>query len=296
MTTTNNPREIAFNGVRLRFDSKKSFDELVSALLADVGEKPLMIDDLPAKFDSWESYKAEVESHVGPSGFILFAVMNHGAWIKKVQIQKKVLRVVIGNPLLAITMLRHDLTAGLFAPVELILIEEDDDQSSLTYVRPSSLMVVETNEPLLAAARELDAKLQALAAKVTATKATGPLAVLEAAFKIIPGKETDFLAYQASVVPLAAAQPGFRAAYSGPVWDSTWVYFGARFDSEEQMNAWLRWARSAFLLFLRCRRISSNVMMAAMSFRTLNARQLVEKVVGGTKYDDAEEVKVRDAA
>jgi len=37
-------------------------------------------------------------------------------------------------------------------------------------------------------------------------------------------------------------------------------------------------------------------MMAAMSFRTLNARQLVEKVVGGTKYDDAEEVKVRDAA
>ena len=44
---------------------------------------------------------------------------------------------------------------------------------------------------------------------MTATKATGPLAVLEAAFKIIPGKEAGFLAYQASVVPLAAAQPGF---------------------------------------------------------------------------------------
>ena len=57
---------------------------------------------------------------------------------------------------------------GLFAPVELIVIEEDQDQSSLTYVRPSSLMVVGTNEPLLAAAKELDAKLQALAAKVTA--------------------------------------------------------------------------------------------------------------------------------
>ena len=110
----------------------------------------------------------EVESHVGPSGFILFALMNHGAWIKKVAIRKKVLRVVIGNPLLAITMLRHDLTAGLFAPVELIIIEEDNNQSSLTYVRPSSLMVVEKNEPLLAAAEVLDAKLQMLAAKVTA--------------------------------------------------------------------------------------------------------------------------------
>ena len=73
---------------------------------------------------------------------------------------------------------------------------------------------------------------------MAATQATGPLAVLEAAFKIIPGKETAFLAYQASVVPLAAAQPGFRTGYSGPVWDTAWVYFGARFDSEEQMNAW----------------------------------------------------------
>jgi heme-degrading monooxygenase HmoA len=73
---------------------------------------------------------------------------------------------------------------------------------------------------------------------MTETTATGPLAVLESGFKIIPGKETDILAYQAKVVPLAMEQDGFRAVYSGPVRDSTWVYFGARFDSEEQMNAW----------------------------------------------------------
>jgi uncharacterized protein (DUF302 family) len=51
-------------------------------------------------------------------------------------------RFIIGNPTIAITMLRDDLTAGLFAPVELILIEESDGGCSLTYVRPSSLMVV----------------------------------------------------------------------------------------------------------------------------------------------------------
>jgi integrase len=36
--TTSNPREIPLNGIRLRFDSKKRFDELVSSLLADVGD------------------------------------------------------------------------------------------------------------------------------------------------------------------------------------------------------------------------------------------------------------------
>jgi hypothetical protein len=64
-------------------------------------------------------------------------------------------------------MLRHDLTAGLFAPVEMLLIDDGEGHSSLTYMKPSSLMVVEHNPELLSAAKELDAKLAALAAKVT---------------------------------------------------------------------------------------------------------------------------------
>jgi uncharacterized protein (DUF302 family) len=166
-------REIPFNGVRIRFDSEKSFDDAVRSLLDDVGESPLAIDDVAVEHESWASYESEVASHVGPSGFILFALMNHGAWVKKVGIHKKALRAVIGNPLLAITMLRHDMAAGLFAPVELLLMEEDGDRCSLTYVRPSSLMVVEKNEPLSAAAEALDAKLWALAAKVMAQCARG---------------------------------------------------------------------------------------------------------------------------
>ena len=162
-----NLREITFNGVRLTFDSNKSFDDVVSSLLADVGDKPVLLNEVAANSESWDSYKKVIESRVGPSGFSLFAIIDHGAWIKKVGIRKKVVRFIIGNPMIAITMLRHDLTAGLFAPVELILVEEGDGRCSLTYVRPSSLMVVETNDALLDAARQLDAKLQVLATKVT---------------------------------------------------------------------------------------------------------------------------------
>jgi uncharacterized protein (DUF302 family) len=99
---------------------------------------------------------------------MLFTLFDHGAWIKMAGIDRKVLRVILGNPLIAITMLRHDVTAGLFAPVEVLLVDEGEDRSSLSYVQPSSLMVVEDNPQLLSAAKELDAKLAALAAKVTA--------------------------------------------------------------------------------------------------------------------------------
>jgi len=165
---TSDPRIIPFAGVQLRFDSTKSFDELVAALLADVGDQPVLINGIAARFEDWASYEHEVARYVGPSGFMLFASFDHGAWIKKAGIDRQVLRLVVGNPLIAITMLRHDVTAGLFAPVELLLLEQDGDRSSLIYVKPSSLMVVEDNPALLAAAEELDAKLAALAAKVTA--------------------------------------------------------------------------------------------------------------------------------
>jgi uncharacterized protein (DUF302 family) len=98
---------------------------------------------------------------------MLFSLLDHGGWIPKAGIDRKALRVILGNPLIAITMLRHDVSAGLFAPVELLLTDEGAG-SGLTYVKPSSLMVVEPNDELLSAAVELDAKLAALAEKVTA--------------------------------------------------------------------------------------------------------------------------------
>jgi uncharacterized protein (DUF302 family) len=165
--STPDVREIPFNGVRVRYDSANSYDELLAALLADIGERPVLIDDIGKSSDSWESYEREVQSHVGPSGFMLFGLFNHGGWIAKAGIHRKVMRVILGNPLIAITMLRHDVTAGLFAPVELLLTDEGEGRSSLTYVKPSSLMVVEENPELLSAAEQLDAKLAALAAKVT---------------------------------------------------------------------------------------------------------------------------------
>lgn len=162
--------ETRFDGVRVRYDSAKSYDELVAALLADIGENPVPIDDIAATTGDWQAYEERVQTHVGPSGFMLFGIFDHGAWITKVGIDRKALRVILGNPLIAITMLRHDVTAGLFAPVELLLADNGTG-SSLTYVKPSSLMVVAANPELLSAAEQLDAKLAALATKVTGGQA-----------------------------------------------------------------------------------------------------------------------------
>ena len=73
--------------------------------------------------------------------------------------------LIPGNPLIAITMIRHDLTAGLFAPVEILVTEHEKEQgTNVVYVLPSSFIPIEDNPPLRIAAEVFDAKLAALVA------------------------------------------------------------------------------------------------------------------------------------
>ncbi|MFJ5295608.1 DUF302 domain-containing protein [Pseudomonas sp. NPDC088368] len=160
------PIELSFEGVRVNLPSQKTYDQLLSSLLDDLGHSPVDLDELERSHGSWESYRGQAESLAGPSGFMLFALVDHGAWMAKVGSFSRSIRVVLGNPALAITMLQHDINAGLFAPVEMLLVEEAGN-SRLMYVKPSSLMVVEPNAELEVAAQHLDEKLLALAVKVT---------------------------------------------------------------------------------------------------------------------------------
>jgi uncharacterized protein (DUF302 family) len=159
-------QEQRFEGVRVYVSSEKSYEQLQTALLDDIGDCPVDLQMLAETYATWEAYREQVEGYKGQSGFMLFGLINHGDWMAKVGTFRRSLRVVLGNPIIAISMLQHDLNAGLFAPVEVLLVEETDGTSSLMYVKPSSLMVVESNPELLTAAQVLDAKLQALVVKV----------------------------------------------------------------------------------------------------------------------------------
>jgi uncharacterized protein (DUF302 family) len=162
-----NEREVVdFTGKRIRHYSKLSFDQVLAKLRSQVGETTIeQIIQLSAMPGTSEEFEKRVQGYVGQSGFMLFAQMDHGRWIAKFGVKRRLIRWIIGNPLIAISMIRHDCTAGLFVPIELLLAESDDGTGcSVTYVVPSSLIVVEANPQLLSAAQALDAKAEALIA------------------------------------------------------------------------------------------------------------------------------------
>jgi uncharacterized protein (DUF302 family) len=160
----------SFNGVRTVVTTSVNFDEVLARLRTRMGRGNVQEIVALAKTSLTEAeYSREVqERFVGESGFMLFAELDHGGWLSKFGINRRSVRWILGNPLIAVTMIRHDITAGLFAPVELLVTEaENGDGATLTYIRPSSVMVIEVNQPLLDAAKELDRKYDALVAHAT---------------------------------------------------------------------------------------------------------------------------------
>jgi uncharacterized protein (DUF302 family) len=153
--------------------SSRSFEEVVSAFESAVGS----VEDtgFPALLTSTkgaEEFESRVKSHERTSGFMRFLTVDHGAWLARVGLNAKAMMYTIGNPLIARTMLEHDIAAGLNVPVRLIIYEDAvNRRTRLAYDLPSSLMSGLQNEKVTAAARKLDAKLIALAVHATGSEA-----------------------------------------------------------------------------------------------------------------------------
>ncbi len=108
------PAVSRFEGARIRFDSPLGFDRVLERLRTAITPLPLAeFNKVVAASDSQEAFEAAMGRCVGASGFVLFGEIDHGAWIAKYGIRRRALRWIFGNPLIAITMLRHDLQAGL---------------------------------------------------------------------------------------------------------------------------------------------------------------------------------------
>jgi uncharacterized protein (DUF302 family) len=154
-----------FTGVRVVVTTAMPFDEVLDALTGLLGNAPFeQLGALVRASSSREVFEREVERRfVGESGFMKFGEIDHGSWLGMYGIHRRSVRWIFGNPLIAVTMIRHDMSAGLFVPVEMLITEaEDGAGATLTYLLPSSLMVIEDNPPLRAAAEALDKKVAAL--------------------------------------------------------------------------------------------------------------------------------------
>jgi uncharacterized protein (DUF302 family) len=153
--------------------SGRSFEEVVNAFESAVGSvEETGFPAVLAATKNAEEFETRVRSREGTSGFMRFLTVDHGPWLARVGLNAKARMYTIGNPLIARTMLEHDIAAGLNVPVRLMIYEDAvTGTTRLAYDLPSSLMSGLQNEKVTAAAKKLDAKLIALAIHATGADA-----------------------------------------------------------------------------------------------------------------------------
>src|SRR5438045_729160 len=98
----------------------------------------------------------------GPSGFMLFGTNDHGALLRLAGQRRKAVQYVVGNPLFALQMTQHDIRAGLYAPLRVLIYENEEGKTCVEYDRPSSFFGQFGNDRINATAAMLDKKLEAL--------------------------------------------------------------------------------------------------------------------------------------
>jgi uncharacterized protein (DUF302 family) len=105
--------------------------------------------------------EAAIQPALGKSGLMQFAEFDHGMVIRKgtEHNTSKMIRLVIGNPLIMKEMAKHVPDAGSYAPVT-VLVDERADGVHISYDRMASLLAPYGNKDALSVARDLDTKVE----------------------------------------------------------------------------------------------------------------------------------------
>jgi len=144
--------------------SARPFDEIVAAIKASIGN-PNMAEFVKSTQEAKSATDLEVaiKPVLGRTGLMLFVEFDQGMMLRKGTDRhgSRIIRLVIGNPLIMKEMAKHVPDAGSYAPVT-VLVDERADGVHLSYDRMATLLAPYGNNEALKVARDLDAKVEDL--------------------------------------------------------------------------------------------------------------------------------------
>jgi uncharacterized protein (DUF302 family) len=149
----------------VRVVADKPIDKVAKAFEQQLGQFNPEVYQLLNAGENPDKVRAKLEAMIGPSGFMLFRTADHGALLRLVgQEKKKAVQYLVGNPLFAVQMTQHDIRVGLYAPLRVLIYENDEGKTCVEFDRPSSLFGQFGNAKVTAVATMLDQKLEKLVA------------------------------------------------------------------------------------------------------------------------------------
>lgn len=149
---------------RFSLTTSRPFAAVVAALKSAVGQPDMVEFFKETKATkSFPDLQRVVHAGLGRTDLMLFAEFDLGDILRRETGSKipKIVRIVVGNPLIMKEMVKHVPDAGSYAPVT-VLIDERPDGVHISYDKMESYLRLYGSSEALAVARDLDAKVTTL--------------------------------------------------------------------------------------------------------------------------------------
>ncbi len=158
------------NVERFTVTSTKSFESVVATFEASLGRPNLrqFLEEMGAA-RTYTEMEGVVQAAVGKSGLMEFVRFDLGAVIRRAAGTQtpKILRFLIGNPLVMKEMVKHVPEAGSYAPVT-VLIDERPNGVRLSYDTMAGFLSPYGNPEAMRVAQDLDSKVEKLLSEAAA--------------------------------------------------------------------------------------------------------------------------------
>jgi hypothetical protein len=145
----------------VRIEATKPFEAVKAALEELV---PPLDPAIPEALRQSNIERAQEALQRGPE-LAIFSARDHGGLLRIASLARKAVQYEIGNPLTASRMTQHRMAAALYAPLRVLLYENEAGRALFEYDRPSSLFGQLGDERVTAVGRELDAKRESVLVK-----------------------------------------------------------------------------------------------------------------------------------
>jgi uncharacterized protein (DUF302 family) len=152
--------ETTYRAVRLTYDSnldfnetRARFDERVPAFEGATSIE-LVLGGAP-----WSKVQAAVDARAGPTGLVALSRLDQGALLSLEGEPLEATLYLVGNPIIAREVTRHEPAAALYAPFR-VAVYRDTTGVHIAYDKPSSIFASLGSSGIDVIAVELDDKIR----------------------------------------------------------------------------------------------------------------------------------------
>jgi uncharacterized protein (DUF302 family) len=156
------PNLIPFNVERIEWIIDQSYSKTMRRLHSTLKKPGLFRIGFMLKFKQKDKFTAYINENSGVLGLMILGSIPHGLILSLSGERHRAIQLLIGNPLIALSMMKIHAEAGVYAPLRVMFSENEPGKTVITYEKPSTLFGQWNEQIFQDTGKLLDEKMETL--------------------------------------------------------------------------------------------------------------------------------------